>query len=422
MEKEKNYIVGFDLGKRFAQISYVSFEGEDGDEYNIPVCMCKRDDANQWFYGTEAKKYSLSSENKLITDLLGLALIGDAIKLEEGEADPVELLAIFVRNCLAKLGFYRESVCIKTLVITVDSLSERMMDVLQSVKQSVLSNIETVYFETKVESLFHYTIHQPKELWSYEVGVLDISDGFLRTYRILMNHHAKPVLTTIDEKIHEDLYVKNEYFTPKERQTHLDWLDEKMHALVSDYLSGRLVTSFFLIGKEFDGDWYPNTLKLVCRNRKVFGGTNLYSKGACLGGMEKIIPGENTKNFLYIGKDTLKADIGIAKAKGENIVCEIVMKSGKNWYETKGEFTFMPGEDDKLPIVILPLGKKTQRIVPVIVPQIEGRDRKSLRFECQLYMKSPDELVVEMIDAGFGEFYPPTGKKYREVISLGVDL
>ena len=77
----KNYIVGLDLGRNYAQISYVSFEGDEGDVYNIPVCLCKRTGANQWFHGEEAKKAAANFQGTLVDDLLSLALKGEPVLL-----------------------------------------------------------------------------------------------------------------------------------------------------------------------------------------------------------------------------------------------------------------------------------------------------------------------------------------------------
>ena len=54
----------------------------------------------------------------------------------------------------------------------------------------------------------------------------------------------------------------------------------------------------------------------------------------------------------------------------------------------------------------------------MILPTIVNRDIKSIKFRCLLRMKSANELVVEVEDAGLGEFFAPTNKRYREIISL----
>jgi len=422
MDKETNYIIGFDLGLKYAQISYVSFEGDEGDIYNIPVCLCKRSGANQWFYGEEAQKFAAGGKGVLIKELITLAVSGEPVPVEGKEADPVELLALFIKNSLSAVGVYKETAAVKAIVISVDELSARMLSVLERVRSEVMRDFESVYFEAKVESLFYYTIHQPKELWSYEVGVMDFSDGFLKTYRVEMNHKSKPILTTIEDKVYEDVIIPEEFPSIMERDRYLAQLDEKLYEIMEGFLEGRIVTSIYLTGRIFEKEWYPKTLKLLCKNRRVFGGSNLYSKGACLGGMEKIAPGENAKAYLYLGREKLKANIGVYRMEQGKRIREILLEGGINWFEAKAEFVFMPGEDQHLPIVIIPLYGGTERVVSVVLPEFAGRDRKSLKFICRLFMRSEKELVVEIEDEGFGDFYKPMGRKYEETILLGGSL
>lgn len=422
MALEKNYVIGFDLGNRYAQISYVSFEGDEGDVYNIPVCLCKRHGANQWFCGEEALKFAATGKGDLIKDPVGLVKKGEPVIVEGRETDPADLLALFIRNSLLQAGMFAEHVTVKSLVLAADELTPVMLEGLKKVADGALAGFENVYFEAKVESLFYYTIHQPKELWSYEVVVLDLSDGFLKLYRVEMKQKARPILTTIEDSAYQDIFIPEEFSSIMEKDRYLEETDEKLYAVMEKYLEGRIVTSIYLIGKAFEKEWYQRTLKLLCRNRRVFQGSNLYSKGACLCGMEKIAPGETAKAYLYLGREKLKADIGVVRMEQGKLIKEILLKGGVNWFEAGAQFTFLPGEDFHLPIVIRPLAGGDERITPLVLPEMKGRDRKSLKFICRLSMKSETELRVEIEDAGMGVFYQPDGKRYEEILSLGGSL
>lgn len=422
MEAENNYVIGFDLGKRYAQISYVSFEGDEGDLYNIPVCLCKRNGANQWFYGEEALKFAATGKGTLVRDLAGLVKKGEPVPVDDREMDPADLLALFIRDSLSRMGAYEEGVGVKAMVLSVDELSPVMLEALKRVESAVMADFEGVYFEAKVESLFYYTIHQPKELWSYQVVVLDLSDGFLKLYRVEMNHKSRPILTTIEDSVEEDIVIPEEFPSIMEKDRYLEETDEKLYQLMEQFLEGQIVTSIYLIGKDFEKEWYPRTLKLLCRNRRVFRGSNLYSKGACLCGMEKIAPGETAKAYLYLGREKLKSDIGVVRMDQGKLVKEILIRGGANWFEAGAQFAFLPGEDYHLPIFIEPLDHSGGRVVPVVLPQIKGRDIKSMKFLCRLSMKSEKELRVEIEDAGMGAFYQSAGKRYEEIISLGGSL
>lgn len=419
MEKETGYIVGFDLGIKYAQISYAGLEGEEGEVKDIPVCLCKRNGANQWFYGREAQKFFAGGKGELFENLTELVLSGEKTAVGEGETEPEELLALFIRKCLDSLPFHKEGAGIRALVITVNDLSPRMIDALEKVKEKTLTDIEDVWFEAKAESLFYYTIHQPKELWSYEVGVLDFSDGFLKTCRIKMNHKSKPVLTTIEEELYEDMVIPDAFPGIMEKDLYLEKMDERLCGIMEKFLEGRIVTGIYLTGKIFEQEWYPRTLKLLCRNRRVFGGNNLYSKGACYGGWEKVFPEERSGSYLYLGREKLKSNIGISRMEQGRQRTEILLEGGVNWFDAEAEFFFMPGEDYHLPVVVIPPDGGKERIVPIVLPEFPNRDKKSLKFKCRLSMVSEKELLVEIEDAGFGEFYAPTGRRFEETVSLG---
>lgn len=422
MEKETSYIVGFDLGIKYAQISYAGPNGEEGEVKDIPACLCKRNEANQWFYGREAQKFYAGGKGELFENLTELVMSGEKVDVEEQETEPEELLALFIRKCLDALDFYKEGAKIRALVIAVNDLSPRMIEALEKVKAKTLTDIEDVYFEAKAESLFYYTIHQPKELWSYEVGVLDFSDGFLKLYRIVMNHKSKPVLTTIEEEVFEDMVIPDAFPGIMEKDLYLEHMDERLCGIMEKFLEGRIVTGIYLTGKVFEKEWYPKTLKLLCRNRRVFGGNNLYSKGACYGGREKVFPEERNGNYLYLGREKLKSNIGVIKMEQGRQLTEILLEGGVNWFDAEAEFVFMPGEDYHLPVVIVPPDGGKERIVPVVLPEFPGRDIKSLRFKCRLSMASEKELLVEIEDAGFGEFYQSTGRRFEETVFLGGGL
>ena len=187
---------------------------------------------------------------------------------------------------------------------------------------------------------------------------------------------------------------------------------------MKEKLEGKIVTSVYLIGTVFEKDWYPESKKLLCKNRRVFGGSNLYSKGACLGGMEKILPGENDKAYIYLGKEKCAYNIAVPVMQNGRACERVMISGGTNWFEAKAEFTFMPDADFHLPILLHSLDGKEHRTVPVVLPKIAGRDEKNTRYRCQLSMKSARELVVHIADGGFGELFKTTGKEYEEIIAL----
>ena len=61
--EDNRIVLGYELNHQFVQISYLVPDREqpdtyafrtEGEKYNIPLCLCKRKEVNQWYYGDEA--------------------------------------------------------------------------------------------------------------------------------------------------------------------------------------------------------------------------------------------------------------------------------------------------------------------------------------------------------------------------------
>ena len=95
-------IIGYDLSYDYAQISYCRQNGEVPEtfalvngtrQYNIPVCLFKRREVNQWFLGKEAVAFSKQEEGTLLTGLLQAALEQEEIYIGEEAFESIALLA-----------------------------------------------------------------------------------------------------------------------------------------------------------------------------------------------------------------------------------------------------------------------------------------------------------------------------------------
>ena len=71
-------VIGYDISTEYAQISYMGMSDnmpstvtltEGREDYNIPACLFKRGEVNQWFYGREALNYSSVEEGHMVDKL-----------------------------------------------------------------------------------------------------------------------------------------------------------------------------------------------------------------------------------------------------------------------------------------------------------------------------------------------------------------
>ena len=56
----------------------------------------------------------------------------------------------------------------------------------------------------------------------------------------------------------------------------------------------------FLLGEGFHGEWSQDSLRLLCHNRRVFKGNDLYSKGACFGMQDKLADKKQTEMIFSL--------------------------------------------------------------------------------------------------------------------------
>lgn len=133
-----NVFVGYDLGERYAQISYCFFEKSEVEtfspvagtkQYNIPAMLCKRKGTKQWLYGREAAESAGEEEMLPVEGLLALAREGKELTLDGETFDPTALLTLFVRRSLGLLGMIAPVEEIDAFMVTVGHMDDRMVEV-----------------------------------------------------------------------------------------------------------------------------------------------------------------------------------------------------------------------------------------------------------------------------------------------------
>jgi len=195
-------------------------------------------------------------------------------------------------------------------------------------------------------------------------------------------------------------------------------LDLRLKAYVEEFTKGRIVTGMYLIGDGFQGDWYKESLKVLCRNRKVYAGNNLFGKGACYSAMEKIWPSEVSEKFLFLGKDMLRYNVGISVSnRGEEEYCPL-LDAGTNWYDAKAEITFLMEDAKEIDLLITPISGGGAYTETLHLEPLPERKFRSYRMTLTAQMQSQDRMFVCVSDEGFGDLYEkiPLGMTYDVVL------
>ena len=410
-------VVGYDLGEAFAQISYCGLEDTEPEtvsavtgteQYNIPAVLCKRSGVGQWYYGKEAIKFAREENGILVEDLLTLAERGEDVLVEGEVFDPVALLTLFVKRSLSLLNIRISISQIEAFMFTVERLTPRIVDVLGKVAAGLQLQVHHICFQSYRESFYAYTLHQSKDLWKNDVMIFEYNNS-LKCSRLECNNRTTPKVVFIEQMDFPEMKRRVWKEEEAEKQQQMDELDQLFGDIVSDTLDGKIVSTVFLLGDGFKEGWAKNSLKLLCKNRRVFQGNNLYSKGACYGMMERLNPGAQWKEYVYLGADKLKSNIGIkALRRGEDSYYAI-LDAGSNWYEAVSEFDLILESGNELEFIITPLtgGNVTGKILTL--EGLPERPKRTTRLNVRIEMTAVDQAAIwDLVNC-----FRPVGKRGR---------
>lgn len=415
-------LVGYDLGERYSQISYCIFGQEDVDtvatvvgtkQYNIPTMLCKRKGANLWFYGKDAVKNAEQEDMILVEGLIASARKGEDVELDGECFDPVALLTLFVRRSMALMNFITPVEKIDGIMFTVDEPDDRMVEILLLVSANLGLKTSRIYFQSHTESFYSFMLYQPSELWYHQVLACEHDGMRLKLYRMECNKRTTPVVVLIEEQVYETLVIPEQTEEESIRQDAWRLADERFLGILQAVCEGRFVSSVYLLGDGFRAGWQEKSLQFLCRSRRVFQGNNLFSQGACYGLLEKLEPGEVGRNHVFLGRDMLKANIGMHVLRQGKETYYALLDAGQNWYELHKECDFLLTREREIQFVITPLNGRNVETRTISLSE-GGDEAPYRRYHMDMKMSAPDQVTIKVTDLGFGELFTADGRIWEE--------
>ena len=421
------YILGYDLNDSMSQISYFEMNNSvpetvasDADEerLGIPTVLSKRKGVAQWEFGTAAIKASELGNATLVDNLLSFASAGAKIEIEGEAYDATDLVILFVRRSLNLLSMVMNPSDVECMIITVASLEGRLVDIVERIALAMPVPREKIIIQTYEESIYYYLLHQPADLWERDVAVFDYSGPCLKVYEMWMNRGTTPVVAFVDRTDFNDIKMPKFMMKEEESMEKADRIDELVLQISHDYFSNKSVGTVFLLGEGFEGGWCNKTLKFMCMGRRVFQGRNMYSKGACYCGKDKLQPCELNRNYVFLGPDKLKFNLGLTMVVAGEEEYVAIADAGENWYDSGVTYDVVLGETKTIPLIMTPLDGKGVETIDVDLSGLPDRPAKASRLKLTVSFESEKRMKIEAEDLGFGEFFPSTGRKWEKIIEF----
>lgn len=416
-------ILGYDLGNEFCQISYAfSDTGEvetlsqvaGAQSFNIPTVLCKRPGVNQWFYGKDALRYAEEEQGILVENLFGLALDGEPVIIEGESFEPVALLALFFKRSLGLLTQVASSERIGALMITCEMVDNRVLEVLNRMIAAVHLKTDKVAFQSHMESYYNYMLRQPGELWVNSSVLLDYRSKCVRIYCMECNRRTTPVVVFINEEVHPFYLWEPLPEEETAREKRISELDSALLRIADGVMTSQ-VGSVYLIGDGFEREWMRESLRFLCKGRRVFQGNNLFSKGACYGMQERLNVSQAGKEHVFLGRDKLKANVGMQVLRQGEESYYALLDAGVNWYEADYTMELYIRDGNEITLKVMPLTGKNGKEAKIILEDLPGN---IARLRTRFFLEAENLLVIEAHDLGFGEFRSSSRRVWQERIEL----
>ncbi len=446
MDQATRYVVGYDLNDTLTQISYFELNndspetlvsGGDNERLGIPTLLCKRRKVSQWSFGTEARRLIMTEGEAEVSGILALARGDKSITMDGETFAGIDLLILFIRKSLNLLSVYVSVDQIETLVFTVPTLDKAMIGVLERVAASIPVERDRILFQSYSESVYYYMIHQQQELWETESAVFDHDGRTMTCYHMRMNHRTTPMVGVIDEFTFNDVRVpepemlrsldEDDDADPGEgakeasnegTEVMINEMDEALQQVIHDFLMSRPIRSAYLLGSGFEGEWCKKTIRFLCMGRRVFQGKNMYSKGACHYGMDRLKPTELNEKYIFLGKDKLQFNLGMNINRRDKEEYVALADGGENWFDISTVVEFLLISGSRVELIVTPLDGKEIRKIQVNLDGMPVRPEKTSRLRMKVSFLSGDTVKVVVEDLGFGEIFPSSNRKWETEVKI----
>jgi hypothetical protein len=403
--------IGIDFGKENTLISFFTFDMEEPEtvstvvgkeNYLIPMVLAKRKGLGQWYFGNEAENEIRSGNAIEAEDLFHKAVTNDKIFIESEVFEARDLLAIYIKKLLVLPGFtIGNKYNIKAITICTDSVDMSVIETFSSIASKIGVVPQRLYVVDRAEGFYYYVLSQQPDIFRKDVLVFNLEKNYLTHTVLHIDISTRPRIV--------NLYTEND------GQLSYSDRDASFEEIVSKVLHENDISSVYLVGEGFDGDWMQESLQHLLKGRRVFIGKNLYSKGACVSSIVKC--GDQPWEYVYIGDNELKINVSLKIYDKNDMGFITLLSAGDNWYEAKGETeVILDGEPSVECWVQRPESRRAD-VVEITLNDFPKRENRTSRLRISAIPLSDTRVKIKIVDLGFGEITPATNKVWEHEIS-----
>ena len=421
----ESWIIGYELTAQAAQISFYNAkmkEPESADlslgleKFQIPAVLLKLPGTEGYVCGQEALRAAREGRGVLLDNLIIEAMMSCRGEEHPLGGDPKELLALFIRRSLRLVSTDCTPENISRIVFTLPDLHPGIISVMEEVIRLLGFSEEQASLQDYQESFYYYVIHQKQELRAYHVALFHCEKYHLEAYDLFVHRKSFSKVVTV-HPAGELSFVPEDKSVMSRGEAADREKDAAFLHFIEEMFRSNIFSTVYLTGDGFDTDWYAQSLKLLCRGRRVFSGKNLYVKGACYRAMDEANAARGME-FLFMGKHKITHNIGMDVFRNGRKEYFGIISAGVNWFEAKGSCEFLLDKEESIELCIQTIDRSETRKIRVPLDGLPKRPNKTTRLRLSITFTGVRECRIDVKDCGFGEWFPASDFTWTERLKL----
>ena len=374
----KNLILGFDFGEKESQIC--CYDRADRDAVSVPIrkgsieeafptALFKKPGEDKWYAAVRGSQEDGEEAELLeVEHLYEVCMNERPYMIEDTAYAPGELLAVFLKAALQAAGVIEPGLQIAGITVTTPKLTRAFVKNLRCAYELLGIPLGRAYLQEYTESFYYHTLYQKPELWSRKVGMFRFEGNDVTFYSLSVNRRTRPATVTVKEGKHMKLHE-----AAQDR-------DRDFSRLISESFENEIYSSIYLVGDGFERSWAEGSIKLLCRNqRHVFGGNNLFARGACFTAREKVEE-RSLKGYLFLGNDLVRNNVGMEMVISGSPAYYPMIQAGVNWYEAEKECELILDDTEELVFVVSDMESGKKNRYTMHLPGLPKRPSRTTRL------------------------------------------
>lgn len=420
MKKQGTLLVGLDLCDDFSQISYfstVTYEPETimymENEEKIPTVLGVQKDTKEWVYGADAIRLANEEKAVYLDHILQKVKEEKSVKIFETEFSADVLLERFLKKVLNLLKREYLDETILKIVVTIEDTDVKLIRGIYQALGRLGIHKNRAMVQSHSRSFVSYALSQKRELWLNDVGLFDFNKKGLYYNQLSINRKRKPALVGIVPRDFTSTLNLEMLENPAQEQK----IAFTFENIAKNVLHKQVVSTIYVTGEGFEGEWSEDVLRSLCIGRRVFIGQNLYSKGACYAAREAVEQ-KQAEEFFFAGDDIVVSEIRMQLYHDAGMEDYVLLKAGQAWYEAENTIDVIVEQEEELEIIIYNVLQRTEERRMIPLEGIRQKPDRTERLRVQLRFIDLHTLVVGIKELGFGSMYPSKHRIWEKTFEI----